>query len=470
LNQQQLFPGQLQEQQQQLQAQQQAIAANQRKQQEGEVIRQAYVKNSGDIDKVISDAAKNPVVSPEALQALQLHSEDLKQKRAAATTAELSLRATQVDNLRGALKPVYDMPANAPPAELEAAYQRQRAQVLQSPQAFGIADPSQIPEHFPGKQAGEFLMAGMIGESKQLAQETTRRENALTEAKTGQALAETAKLGEFAPSDNQLYNLATSPQTAHTPQGQQAAAILGAKQRERLQLSGAEAGARVAAENSPQAIQGAVAKKQAMDAATGAGEQVYATDRTGRTMLMAKSDAINAGYGYMKVAPKQVSEDRQLNNRLSDVQQKISQYEQSFQQPLDSHGWFSSSDRSLIAQAIGTDKLKFGAFGAELPIDWGNKLGRSSLFKGMSPQAQQRVISYFNARESLVGYQRVLSGSGRSSEKSLELNLDTLPSPIDPENYAGNALKAFKQNLAIAGQGLPVLPGVRTPEEVEHNK
>jgi hypothetical protein len=121
----------------------------------------------------------------------------------------------------------------------------------------------------------------------------------------------------------------------------------------------------------------------------------------------------------------------------------------------------------LVAQVIGTDKLKLGAFGAELPVDWMNKLGRSSLFASMSPQAQQRVIACFNAREAIHGYQRVLTGSGRSSDKSLGLNLDTLPAPIDPENYAGTALKAFKQNPVVAGQGMPILPGVKTPGEIE---
>jgi hypothetical protein len=293
-------------------------------------------------------------------------------------------------------------------------------------------------------------------------------------AEVGKITADTAKTqaempggGLYSPSDNQLYSLATSPQTAMTQQGQQAAAVLARKQREKLQQQAQEAGVRIAAENSPAAIAGAVAKKQALDAATGAGVQVYATDHSGRTMLMTKGDAVAQGFGYSKVGTAQISEDRQLNNRLSDVQQKIAQYEQSFRTPLDSHGWFSSSDMSLIAQVIGTDKLKLGAFGAELPVDFINKLGRSGLYQKMSPQAQQRVISYFNAREAIQGYQRVLTGSGRSSEKAMELNLDTLPAPIDPENYAGNALKAFKQNLAIAGQGLPILPGVKTPEEIE---
>ncbi len=201
----------------------------------------------------------------------------------------------------------------------------------------------------------------------------------------------------YSPSDNQIYSLATNPNMQGTPQGQQAQAILARKQQEKTQLTGTEAYARIGAENSPQAIQGAVAKKQALDAATDAGEQVYATNQQGQRALMTKGDAIAAGFGYQKVGAKQVQEDTQLNNRLADVRQKISQYEQSFQQPLDSHGWCS----------------------------------------------------------------------GRSSEMAMQLNLDTLPAPIDPESYAGNALKAFKQNLVVAGQGMPILPGVKTPEQIE---
>jgi hypothetical protein len=108
-------------------------------------------------------------------------------------------------------------------------------------------------------------------------------------------------------------------------------------------------------------------------------------------------------------------------------------------------------------------------FGAELPVDWGNKLARSALYSKMTPTAQNRVIAYFNAREAIAGYQRVLTGSGRSSDKSMELNLDTLPAPIDPENFATRATAAFMQNVKVAGQGMPILPGVKTPEEIEQS-
>jgi hypothetical protein len=52
----------------------------------------------------------------------------------------------------------------------------------------------------------------------------------------------------------------------------------------------------------------------------------------------------------------------------------------------------------------------------------------SENFKTLSPNAQQRLIAFRNAEEAVTGYQRVLTGSARSSEKSLNLTLKTIPS------------------------------------------
>jgi len=81
-------------------------------------------------------------------------------------------------------------------------------------------------------------------------------------------------------------------------------------------------------------------------------------------------------------------------------------------------------------------------------------------------QAADRLIGFYNANESLIGYNRVLSGSARSNEKQLELQTRTLPSPIDNPNFGNNALNQFKENLDFAGQGLPQLPGIKTHQQV----
>ena len=66
----------------------------------------------------------------------------------------------------------------------------------------------------------------------------------------------------------------------------------------------------------------------------------------------------------------------------------------------------------------------------------------------------------------MIGYQRVLSGSG-SSDKSPEMNLQSLPNPSMPEDFSRNAIGQFKENLAIVTQGIPRIPGVQLPADVE---
>ncbi len=192
-----LKQGELQSQQNANELHRLAIKEGQRQDAEREAFRQSYVANDGDVDAVVKDLSKNPVVSPQTLQQLQLHSLDLKTKMDAKSEADLKLHAAQIDNLRGLFQPVYDMPANAPPDQLESLYQRQRAIALSSPKAYGLDDPQaakQVPEHFPGKQMGEIIMASMTGTSNQIEQRLKGSQAAEASNKAGQAAAETANL------------------------------------------------------------------------------------------------------------------------------------------------------------------------------------------------------------------------------------------------------------------------------------
>jgi hypothetical protein len=87
---------------------------------------------------------------------------------------------------------------------------------------------------------------------------------------------------------------------------------------------------------------------------------------------------------------------------------------------------------------------------------------------GLSDDAKKLLVSYYNARESMQGYQRVLSGTGRANEKAMELNLDALPNPATADkSYAAESLSQFRENLGIVGQGIGRIPGIKTPEEIE---
>jgi hypothetical protein len=94
-------------------------------------------------------------------------------------------------------QPVFDMPANAPPDQLENLYQRQRAIALSNPKTYGLDNPQalqQVPQNFPGKQMGEVIMASMAGTSTQIEQKLKGAQTDEATGKAGQAAAETANL------------------------------------------------------------------------------------------------------------------------------------------------------------------------------------------------------------------------------------------------------------------------------------
>jgi hypothetical protein len=191
---------------------------------------------------------------------------------------------------------------------------------------------------------------------------------------------------------------------------------------------------------------------------------VYAFNpQTGETEMTTPAQVAAQGMtNVRKPSPKEIQDDTQLNNRLVDVATKISRYEQEAVKPL------SVKDAATLSGLLSEDKFKLGAFGAELPVDFVNKFMGAARDRNLSEDAIRRVVSFYNARESMVGYQRVLSGSGRSSEKAMQLNLDALPHPLKSPQYAREALGQFKENLSIAGRGLPRMPGIPTANDILH--
>ncbi len=189
----------------------------------------------------------------------------------------------------------------------------------------------------------------------------------------------------------------------------------------------------------------------------------YAFDpRTQQTVAATQADANAQGLtAWRKVGENDIRQDTLLNNRLSDVTNKINRYNQTLQTPLSDH------DKGNVAGML-TD-LKLDTSGISVPMDRFNAaVNAENLSHLDNPQAaQNRLIAYQNAREAMIGYQRVLSGSARSSDKSLEMNLATLPSPAMPEDFSRNAIGQFKENLGIVSQGIPRIPGVQSPGDVE---
>ena len=187
----------------------------------------------------------------------------------------------------------------------------------------------------------------------------------------------------------------------------------------------------------------------------------YAFDpRTQETVPATQAEATARGLtAWRKVSENDFRQDTLISNRLTDVTNKVNRYDQTLQTPI------SDSDKGNIA-GMQTD-LKLDTSGVSVPFDRVNAALNSENLRNMSPAAKNRLIAYWNAREAMIGYQRVLSGSGRSSDKSLEMNLQTLPNPSMPEDFSRNAIGQFKENLGIVTQGIPRMPGVQSPGDVE---
>jgi len=192
------------------------------------------------------------------------------------------------------------------------------------------------------------------------------------------------------------------------------------------------------------------------------GGPVYAFNpQTNETQLTTPQEAQQQGLtNPRKVSATNIEQDRQLNNRLADVAMKIGRYEDAINTPID------AADRTFMASLLQSDKFKVGLAGIELPVDKFNQIIDAVHQSQLSPSAQNRLISYFNARESMLGYQRVLAGSARSSDAQLGLNLGALPGPVSPDSFAKEGIRQFKENIPIAGRGLPRIPGVPTAVDI----
>lgn len=188
-------------------------------------------------------------------------------------------------------------------------------------------------------------------------------------------------------------------------------------------------------------------------------DTVYAFDpKTNQTISTTRADAGTKGLQITanKVSPTQVRKDESLSNRVADVQRKVGDYADSFSQPLDeSDKWAISY---LMDHHVGAGLSVEGLSANVLPGYVQDQLKRAGIGK-LSDAGMKRFIGFNQARESLSGYQQVLTNSSRSSDKVLELQLEQLPPPIADSQYANLATGEFQKNLDIAGQHIPIFPG-----------
>lgn len=161
----------------------------QQAQKDQQTLGQLMIKNRGNIDKVIQDAPDAGVM-PNTILQLQQHALDVKTKLQSYDTDALKNFATRNDNARGLIQPI----VNAKPEDQPALYAAARQTALQNPQAYGITDPNQIPEQFPGADALKTQIALHQGGAQQASDAIKERETKAKEmeAQTRQTQANTA--------------------------------------------------------------------------------------------------------------------------------------------------------------------------------------------------------------------------------------------------------------------------------------
>jgi hypothetical protein len=189
-----------------------------------------------------------------------------------------------------------------------------------------------------------------------------------------------------------------------------------------------------------------------------AADTVYATDpKTGQQIFTDRSTAIAQGLQTpTKVTAVQVRKDQALSNRLADVQRKVGDYASTFDQPIDPQD--QQAIAYLMDNNIGAGLNAHGINMNLLPQYVQSQLKARGI-QALSDAGMKRYILFNQARESLSGYQQILTNSSRSSDKVLELQLEQLPPPLADKQFADQATGQFQQNLDLAGQHMPMFPG-----------
>lgn len=185
-------------------------------------------------------------------------------------------------------------------------------------------------------------------------------------------------------------------------------------------------------------------------------DTVYATDpKTGQQIFTDRATASAQGLQTpMKVTAVQVRKDQALSNRLADVQRKVGDYAETFSQPID------DQDKQAIAYLMHNPLPDGIAHMGAIPLaGFANQTLKARGMQALSDSGMRRFIQFNQARESLSGYQQILTNSSRSSDKVLELQLEQLPPPLADQQFADMATGEFQKNIDLAGQHTPIFPG-----------
>lgn len=208
------------------------------------------------------------------------------------------------------------------------------------------------------------------------------------------------------------------------------------------------------------------AEKKRADAGGKNEKPVYAYNQMTKEREQTTRSEMNAHPGVyshpVDIKESDIRKDTELARQLGDAQMNLSRYRAASHRFPDN----TANDRSRMAAVFSDDKLKVGLWGTELPTDWMQKLYTSNQWTFLSSEAQDAIIGYVGARGAVIAYQKAVSGSGRANKEQLELELQNIPTPLDPSNVREKKFDRFQANIDQTGAGLPKMIGVDRPVEI----
>lgn len=217
----------------------------------------------------------------------------------------------------------------------------------------------------------------------------------------------------------------------------------------------------------------AEAKAAGAKTETASDKPIYAyNNQTKQTELTTRAD-MNAKPGVytnpVSVKQSDIEKDKEASLQLNDAQMNLTRAKLAY----DKYEHLGPIDQRAVAAILGDDKFKgqVGLFGthAEIPVDWLNKLLNSENYQQLSPQAQAAVTGYLGLKSAAIAYQKAVTKSGRSSDKSLAIEEAMLPDPTLPKAARASMMDRFQENVNQVSKGLPLIPGVERPGDVRGN-
>jgi hypothetical protein len=199
-------------------------------------------------------------------------------------------------------------------------------------------------------------------------------------------------------------------------------------------------------------------------------ERIYTTRGEGKAAGLTMT-------GGKAVTEAEVGKEEAATRQFNDVQMNVSRYKNTY---AGLKGPLSKTDLNNMTAILSlTQQLErpgeggfTGALSAGYVPALANSSQRQSLgaaWSKLSPEATELVTGYLRAKGAIPAYQRALTGTGRTSQAAMEIEMANLPEPTVGYTKASSQLKAFQENIDTASKGLTRFPWLPAPQEVRQS-